>query len=170
VAALFIIYQIADWKKVLWLVTSFTFGHLLSVVLVSLNNFSVKNGFIELLIPSVILITAFSNLFFKRQKYGHRYPPHNFRYFFGVFFGLIHGMGFSNHLRFALGKGEDILLKLFAYNIGIEAAQILIVLALLTASFIFVDFLRVSRREWNLIVSGAVGGMALLWVVEKSIF
>lgn len=170
VAALFIIYQIADWKKVLWLVTSFTFGHLISVVLTSLNDFTINNHLIEFLLPCIILITAISNIFFRKEKYQYRYPSHNFRYFFGVFFAFIHGMGISNHLKAVLGNSENIMFELFAFNIGVEVCQILLLFAILAASFIFVYFFRVTRREWNLIISGAVGGIALLLVIENSIF
>ena len=48
-------------------------------------------------------------------------------YFYASFFGLIHGLGFSNYLRSILGKDESIITQLFAFNLGLEFGQIIIV-------------------------------------------
>lgn len=88
-------------------------------------------------------------------------------YFYAVFFGLIHGLGFSNYLKSILGKNQHITSQLFAFNIGLESGQIIIVGILLLAGFILLDLFGVSRRDWKLVISSAVAGIALILIKDK---
>jgi len=79
-------------------------------------------------------------------------------YGIAVGFGLIHGMGFSNFLRAMRMPGEEkseFIKQLFAFNLGIELGQIMIVLGILTLGLLFLSVFKVSRRLWNRILSGA---------------
>ena len=84
-----------------------------------------------------------------------------------LFFGLIHGLGFSNYLRSLLGLEAGIVKPLFAFNLGLELGQIAIVIAILGLAFIFVNRLKVPQREWNLVISGAGLGVALILSIER---
>lgn len=86
---------------------------------------------------------------------------------FLVFLRLIHGMGFSNFLRSLLGAEEGIALPLFAFNVGLELGQILIVLAVLILTFFVVRLARMRRHDWILVLSGATAGVALTLLVER---
>jgi hypothetical protein len=166
VIALCAIYTLRDWKQVLILVTAFTIGHSITLALATLNIIHVKSEWIEFLIPLTIFITAFSNLFKKEDSYHEARIQLN--YAFALFFGLIHGMGFSNYLRAILGKSESILTPLFAFNVGLEFGQIIIVVIFLSSCFIFVDLFGVSRRDWKLVISSAVAGIALILMKETA--
>lgn len=107
VVALCALYLLRDWKKVLILVTAFTIGHSVTLALSTLGVVSVDGALIEFLIPLTILLTAVSNLFTKEEVATAKRI--NVNYLFAAFFGLIHGLGFSNYLRELLGKSSNIV-------------------------------------------------------------
>jgi len=143
IAALCIRYQLANWRKILVLVTAFTIGHSITLALSVLNLVHYSSKWIEFLIPVTILITAFSNVFVKKFTFKTKFP---FIYFMALFFGLIHGLGFSNYLKSLLGKDNNILLQLFSFNIGLEVGQLLIVSGILILSLIIVGLMKLNKR------------------------
>ena len=165
VLALCAVYLIRDWKKILILVTAFTIGHSITLALATLNIVSVNAQLIEFLIPLTIFITSVSNLFKKEVMKGEKGFQVN--YLFAVFFGLIHGLGFSNYLRAILGKDQSILSQLLAFNLGLEFGQIIVVVIFLTFSFLLVDFLKINRRDWKMVLSSAIAGIALILMKER---
>jgi hydrogenase/urease accessory protein HupE len=165
VLALCSVYAIRDWKKVLILVTAFTVGHSITLALATLQLITVKTELVELLIPITIFITAVSNLF-KKIELGQTKTV-QLNYWFALFFGLIHGMGFSNYLRALLGKESQLLSPLLAFNIGLEFGQIIVVVLFIGISYILVDWARVARRDWNLVMSSAIAGIALILIKDR---
>lgn len=163
IIALAAIYLLHDWKKVLVLVTAFTIGHSLTLALSVLDIFRFPGKWVEFLIPCTILITAISNLFQKdfSQK-GLR-----LNYFLALFFGLIHGMGFANTIRFMLAKDQSLVTGLLGFNLGLEAGQIVVVIILLLIAFLFVNSLRIKRHDWVLFLSAGVFGLALKMTLER---
>jgi len=159
------VYLIRDWKKILILVTAFTIGHSITLALATLKIVSVNASLIEFLIPLTIFITCVSNLFKKEWLTGEKGVQIN--YLFAVFFGLIHGLGFSNYLRAILGKDQTILSQLLAFNLGLEFGQIIVVVIFLTFSFLLVDFLKINRRDWKLVLSSAIAGIALILMKDR---
>ncbi|MCE2893646.1 MAG: HupE/UreJ family protein [Flammeovirgaceae bacterium] len=159
------VYLIRDWKKILILVTAFTIGHSITLALATLKIVSVNASLIEFLIPLTIFITCVSNLFKKEGLTGEKGVQIN--YLFAVFFGLIHGLGFSNYLRAILGKDQTILSQLLAFNLGLEFGQIIVVVIFLTFSFLLVDFLKINRRDWKLVLSSAIAGIALILMKDR---
>ena len=117
------VYLLKQWRQILVLITAFTIGHTTSLVLATLKIVSFPTPVIEFLIPLTIFITAFWNLFLKKD--GVNIRTHWFKYATALFFGLIHGLGFSNYLQILLGKENSILMPLFSFNVGIEAGQII---------------------------------------------
>ena len=164
VAALCIRYQFSDWKKWLILITAFTIGHSITLVLSVFNYLDFSTNWIEFLIPVTILITSISNMFVKKFSFNTRFPV---IYFFALFFGLIHGLGFSFYLKSLLGLQQNIAPALLAFNLGLEIGQILIVMAILVISFIFVTLLKAPRRDFILIVSGGILAVSLQMAIER---
>jgi len=165
VVALCVLYAWRDWKQVLILVTAFTIGHSITLALATLNVVSANADLVEFLIPLTIFITAISNLFKNEQHASTRALWLSYGY--ALFFGLIHGLGFSNYLRSILGKDRSIVSQLFAFNVGLEFGQIIIVIVFLTVAFIVVDLFTVNRRDWKLVVSSLIAGMALVLMKDK---
>ena len=164
VIALCAIYAAQDWKKVLILVTAFTIGHSITLALSALDIINFRSDIIEFLIPVTIFITAFANIVRKQNTLKPSFV--NLNYFFGLFFGLIHGLGFSNYLKSLLGREESIVSQLLAFNLGLELGQIIIVLVFMIISFIFTGLFNVARRDWNLVISSAVAGIAITIMLE----
>ena len=165
VVALCAMYMTRDWKKLLILITAFTIGHSITLALATLNIIPVKADLIEFLIPLSIFITAVTNIIRTEERLDSRSMYLNYGYALG--FGLIHGMGFSNFLRSILGKGQSIVKQLFAFTIGLEFGQIIIVAIFLLAAFIIVDIFGATRRDWKLVISSAIAGIALVLMKDK---
>lgn len=156
-------YLLADWRKVLILVTAFTIGHSLTLALSALNVLHINTSLIEFLIPVTIVITSAINITKKKRSPGAM----KVTYALALFFGLVHGLGFSNYLKSLLGRSHNIMLQLFAFNIGLEFGQIIIVVAVLILSFILLNIIKIQRREWTLFLSSAIFGIALIMCIER---
>lgn len=163
VLALSAIYLLRNWKQVLVLVTAFTIGHSLTLALSVYNIVKVNDSLVEFLIPCTIIATAVFNFFQKD------FTPRSLRlnYFLALFFGLIHGLGFANTIRFMLAKDQSIGWSLFAFNIGLEVGQVLVVLCILLLSYLIVDKLNVKRNWWVWGLSGIAFCIALEMVIER---
>ena len=147
------------------LVTAFTLGHTLTLALATLNLVRIPSDIIEFLIPVTIFVTAAWNVAQRGDRVAS--ASHRFKYGIALFFGLIHGLGFSNYLRSLLGTEDNLLLPLFSFNLGLEIGQILIVVIVLIISFLSVDVFRMKRRDWNLLLSGAAIGVSLILCMER---
>ena len=164
IAALAAIYMPRDWRQVLVLITAFTIGHTITLILSTKEWVHVNSSLIEFLIPCSIVITAVSNLFQKN------FTPRSIRinYFLALFFGLIHGLAFANLLReILLVDGQSFALAMFSFSIGLELGQILVVFLILLLGHLFVNILKVDRRHWVIFVSAAVFGLALNMALER---
>lgn len=144
VTALCLRYRFSDWKKVAILVTAFTIGHSLTLILSVFGYIAVAVPWIEFLIALTIAGTALNNLFFKAGTQREKLPV---IYFFALFFGMIHGLAYAN-LLLDLEGGQNLTSHLLAFNLGIEAGQLLVVAVVLILSFIFVEKLNVPQQWW----------------------
>ena len=159
------VYSLKEWKRVLILVTAFTIGHSLTLALATLDLVRVDGDLIEFLIPLTIFVTALANVLTRTQRVTS--TLHYLKYSAALFFGLIHGLGFSNYLRSLLGSEKGLVLPLFSFNVGIEAGQILIVAVIMLLTKVVVDLLHYSRREWHVLMSGAGLGVSLVLMIER---
>jgi hypothetical protein len=157
--ALTVVYDFKNWKKVLWLISLFTLGHTLSLILAAYKIVSVSNDWVEFLIPVTILITAAVNIFYAKTT--SKKTKTNINLFFALFFGLIHGFGFSRYFKVLIGTSNNKLIPLLEFALGIEIAQVVIVIVILAVGFMFQTFLRFSKRDWILIISSIVIGLVL---------
>lgn len=163
VFALAAVYMLKDWKGVLILVTAFTIGHSVTLALSTLNLLTVQSEWVEFMIPCTIVFTAVANLFQKN------FTPKAVRvnYFLALFFGLIHGLGFANTLRFILASDQSLGWALFGFNVGLEAGQLVIVLAVLLLAQFFITYIKAARRDWIVFISAAVFSLALKMALER---
>lgn len=151
ILALASLYLLKYWKQALILVTAFTVGHSLTLALSVYDVIRFNNNWVEFLIPLTIVSTALFNLLQKKLDANSL----RLNYFLALSFGLVHGMGFANSIRFMLAQSQDILVPLLSFNLGLEAGQIVVVIFILLASWIIVDKLRLNRRIW-------VAGLSLI--------
>ncbi|SIT28654.1 HupE / UreJ protein [Filimonas lacunae] len=164
VTALCLRYVSSDWKKLLILITAFTIGHSITLALSTLNIIWFSRDWTEFLIATTIVITALSNLFAKEKA-----PPSrvSFLYMLALVFGLIHGLGFSSLLKSMLGRDESIVTELLAFNLGLEAGQLCIVVIILLLSFIFIRVLHIEKRAFLIFVSGGITALALQMMIAR---
>src|SRR5438477_2886526 len=157
------IYVLRDWRQVLVLVTAFTIGHSLTLALTVFNIIHFPSNWIEFLIPCTIIVTAVSNLF--QRNFSSKSIRIN--YFLALFFGLIHGMGFANKLRYILAEDQNIGWSLFGFNVGLEAGQIAVVIVILAISFLFVQLLKVDRMKWVIFTSAAAFSIGMQMALNR---
>jgi HupE / UreJ protein len=164
-------YTIYEWKKVVFLITFFTFGHSIALALAILNIISIDSKFIEFLISITIAIACFNNLLNDTEENSHKTKGKAaLKSFFVFFFGLIHGLGFSNYLRSLVGKSSSLALELLSFNIGLEIGQILILAFIFVITTLLIGNMLVKRRELVIGLSCFVLGLTLHLISEKWIF
>jgi len=144
------IYQLSDIKKILLLITAFTFGHSLTLALSTFDILNINNAFIEFLIPITIVITAITNIF-QVKKEDNAFSK--MKYIITLSFGLIHGLGFSYVLKSLLSKGESIVFPLFSFNIGLEIGQIVVVSVLLLFLLALYSIFKIKPKIWTITIS-----------------
>lgn len=163
ILALIAIFSFRDWKKVLILVTAFTIGHSLTLVLSALDVFRFPSDWVEFLIPCTIVFTALDNIIFSKNEK----KLIQLNYYLALLFGLIHGMGFANSVRMMLASEQDITLPLFGFNVGLELGQIVVVAIALFIHYIFSEFLKLSNKIWIYIISVPIFIFALKMALER---
>ena len=162
ILALCAVYVARDWVKILLLVTAFTLGHSLTLALATFEVVQIRSEVIEFLIPVTIAFTALATLIKPKPNSGKGIQ---LNYLLALFFGLIHGMGFSNYLRSLLGKEASIWQPLLAFNVGLEIGQIVIVAAFLLITSL-VHLAGMNRKEWTLMVSAFILGVACMLMLQ----
>lgn len=159
-----VIFTANQWKKALWLVTFFTLGHSLTLALAAYGVINFNIDIIEFLIAFTIFITGVINVF-RANKAGVGKDQLNL--FFALFFGLIHGLGFSNYFKMMIGRSDDKLMPLVEFALGIETAQIIIVVVLLILASLTQALFKVSKRDWIMVLSAIVIGVILPILVAR---
>ncbi|HEY5405443.1 MAG TPA: HupE/UreJ family protein [Ginsengibacter sp.] len=163
IAALAAIYMLKDWRQVLILVTAFTIGHTITLILSTKRIVTVNESWVEFLIPCTIVATAISNLF--QKSFTSKAIRVN--YFLALFFGLIHGLAFANVLRLILAPEQSFALSMFSFSVGLESGQILIVFLILLLSQFFIQVLKIQRLHWVIFLSAVVFGLAMEMALQR---
>jgi hypothetical protein len=166
--ALTVVYDFKNWKNIFWLITLFTIGHTISLVLAAYNVVSVSKVWIEFLIPLTIFITALVNIFY--AKTASKDTKTNTNLFFALFFGLIHGLGFSGYFKMLIGSSTTKLIPLLEFALGVELAQVVIVILILLLGFVFQTIFRFSKRDWILVISSIVIGVTIPMLINNWIW
>ena len=159
-----VVYDSKQWKKLLWLITFFTIGHTITLALATYELINIDIELVEFLIPVTIFITGFANVIrVDKASLGKE----KLNIIFALFFGLVHGLGFSNFFRGMIGKEEDKLMPLLEFAIGIEASQVIIVLGILFVGTALQMFTKMTKRDWVLVCSSIVIGVVLPMIQER---
>ena len=159
-----VVFNFKQWKKVLWLVTLFTIAHSITLALSAFEIIKIKVAVIEFLIPLTIFITGLVNIItINKTAKGNE----NINLLFALFFGLIHGLGFSNYFKMMVGREEDKLFPLIEFALGIEAAQIIIVLGILSIGTLILSLKKIKREYWILISSSIVILISIKMMFER---
>ena len=159
-----VVFNFNQWKKVIWLISFFTIGHTVTLALAAYGILNIRVDIIEFLIPLTIFITGVVNVLQTKKTSSGK---ENINLFFALFFGLIHGLGFSNYFKAMIGREEDKLAPLLEFALGIEVAQIIIVFGILVLGTLLQNFLNVSKRDWILVTSSIVIGFSVSMMIER---
>ena len=167
--ALVLPFTFKDWKRLLFSVTLFTVGHTTALLLSVYEILFIKASIVELLIPITILITAIFNLFTIGKT--NRKENLNLIFLITLFFGIIHGLGFSNYFKTLLGGSSNSkLIPLLEFAFGIEGAQITVVLVMLIVAYSVQSLFKFSRRDWILVGSAFIIGVVVPMILENEIW
>lgn len=158
-------YVFKDWKRVLLLVSMFTLGHTLSLVLAAYSVVRVNAQIVEFLIPITILVVALFNVFTSGK--GAQKEKVGVLFLSTLFFGLIHGLGFAREFQMLLGDTDSKLVLLLEFALGIELAQVIIVFLVLFLGYIVQTIFRFSKRDWIMVVSAIVVGLVIPMILNS---
>lgn len=156
-------YSITEWKKVAILVTAFTLGHSLTLSLSAYRVLLFNSQIIEILIPVTILLTCLINIILQPSSSG----TIGYKYLMALTFGFIHGMGFSNFFNSLFDADSNILLPLFAFNIGIEVGQLVIIFTFFAIYFGLNKIVNIEQRSWKLFLSFGGSIISLMLIVDR---
>jgi hypothetical protein len=173
--ALAAIYRPRDWRAATGVITAFTIGHSVTLVLAVTGLVTFPSPVIEFLIPVTILITGIENIVVRDR--GRALWSGHYRPLFAGVFGLVHGAGFANYLKAMFV--DHIAIPLLGFNVGIELGQ-LVVLAWAGVVLVLIDrLLGHSRlvtpslsalRLRAVAVSAVVTAVAASWAIQRSPF
>ena len=157
--ALVATYSITQGKRVFWLVTIFTLGHTVSLVLAAYDVIQISSRVIEFLIPVSILFTALYNIIFAKKNIDR--GKVNALYGFTLFFGLVHGFVFSSYFNMVSKVAESKLIMLVEFALGVELSQLFVVIPVSILAFVFQKVFNMSKKDWILISCSIVIGLCL---------
>ncbi|MEL0651513.1 MULTISPECIES: HupE/UreJ family protein [Algibacter] len=158
-------YLFRDWKRVLLLVTMFTLGHTLSLVMAAYGVITVNGAIVEFLIPVTIMVAALFNVFTAGK--GAQKEKVGILFLTTLFFGLIHGLGFAREFKMLLGSNDNKILLLLEFALGIELAQIIIVFIVLFLGYLVQTIFRFSKRDWVMVISSIVVGLVIPMILNS---
>lgn len=159
-----VVFNFNQWKKAIWLITFFTVGHTLTLALAAYEIIDIRVDIIEFLIPVTIFITGVFNVLRVNKASTGR---EKLNLFLALFFGLVHGCGFSNYFRIMIGQEEEKLVPLLEFALGIELSQIVIVFGILILGTVLQNFFRITKRDWVLVTSAIVIGITIPMMMER---
>lgn len=164
IVALVLPFSFKESGKLLWWVTLFTIGHTLSLIGNFYTEFSFSSYWIEILIPITIALSAVAVIFLKSEKsvYGSKkiFP------LMTIFFGIIHGLGFGRYFKMLIFD-DAVTISLFSFALGIELAQVTIVVFVLFTSWLVLKIFKNSKRSWEFFMSGLILLAAFKMILER---
>jgi len=163
ISVLAIVYSFEKWKQVLVLVTAFTIGHSVTLILSVLDLIRFNTEYVEFAIPCTIIFSAGMNMIVNNEQRS----AISIQYLLALVFGLVHGMGYANAIRFMLFSEKGIGLALFGFNLGLESGQIFVVLLILFFVLATLKYKISSHRKLVLLFSALILVLSLKMAVER---
>lgn len=157
-------FKISQWRQILVIITAFTIGHSITLILSALDMVPSNRDLVETLIPITIMITAIANV----VNYGRegRFSDARVKYGIALLFGLIHGLAFASGFKVML-FADNILMPLFSFNVGIEVGQLFIVFLFMILLWFYTAVINGEHAKWNIFISGAGFGIATTLLLNR---
>ncbi|MEI6866446.1 HupE/UreJ family protein [Flavicella sp.] len=156
-------FSFKQWKNMLWLVSVFTIGHTFSLALSSYKIVYTNSDLVEFLIPLTILLTAVKNIFTGVKTNANSKGL----LFLSFCFGWIHGLGFSNYFKMLISDLDSKFFELIEFSLGIELAQIIIVVVIVALYHLLTPIFKISKKDWILVISSIVIGIIIPMLMER---
>ena len=160
-------YSFESWKQLFMLVTAFTLGHTVALLLAAYGVLNIDDALVEFLIPVTIALAAIYNIIDGGKSIKSKGA--SWLFLITLCFGVVHGLGFGREFKLFIGKSDDKLLPLLAFALGIEIAQLIIVFLVLLLGLVTQVIFKRNRRDWILVVSAAVLGLVIP-ILKANIF
>lgn len=154
-------------KRLALIVTAFTIGHSITLSLAALDILVPPSRYIEPLIALTIVVVGADNLLVLRSPKHPDRQASDIRAWLAAVFGLIHGFGFASVLK-EFGLPQAALgWSLFAFNLGVEFGQLVIVGVVATA--LALVHRRSERWASRVALAGSIGVIlaGLYWFIER---
>ena len=164
IIAIMSVFLLRDWRRALILFLFYVLGSSLSLSLSVNEIIKVDINIVDYLIPVTLLVAAVINIFKKHESYT---PKSIFRFITIFIFGFIHGLGYADYLKDIVGADLNLAVPIIGFNLGVELGLLLVAFIFLMISWIFVNNLGLSRRDWNLVISSGIAGIALTLMFES---
>ena len=147
------------WAEALRLVSAFTIAHSLTLALAAGGVLAPPARWVESLIAVSVFVAAVDNL--------RPFLPGP-RWITVAAFGLVHGFGFAGPLQDLGLRGAGLAVPLLAFNLGVEAGQMLLVVVLLPLAL--AARRAAAYRRWIVRpVSALVAVLATAWTLERAL-
>lgn len=162
--ALAAIYTVRDWRDILWVVTAFTIGHSITLVLAVTGLVRMQSNLVEFLIPLTIVATCVENVIARQRNSTAR--GRQWRPVLAGVFGLVHGAGFANYLQNVFA--DRIALPLVGFNLGIELGQVTVLMAVFAGLHLLdraIGLSRIASSSWPVVRLRSAGVSILIMVV-----
>lgn len=156
-------FSFKQWKNMLWLVSIFTLGHTFSLALSSYKIIDTNSNLVEFLIPLTIFLTAIKNIFTGVKTNANS----KLLLFLSFCFGWIHGLGFSNYFKMLVSGLDSKIVELIEFSLGIEVAQIIIVIAIVAIYHLCTPIFKIAKKDWILVISSIVIGITIPMLMER---
>ena len=166
IVALVLPYSFKESGKLLWWVTLFTIGHTLSLIGNFYTEFSFSSYWIEILIPITIALSAVAVAVFFLKSEKSVYRSKKIFPLMTIFFGIIHGLGFGRYFKMLIFD-DAVTISLFSFALGIELAQVTIVVFVLFTSWLVLKIFKNSKRSWEFFVSGLILLASFKMILER---
>jgi len=144
--------------NILKVVTAFTLAHSVTLSLAAFDVIHLPSRLTESVIAASIIVAALNNVFPKITAG---------RWRIAFAFGLLHGFGFASVLaEMGLPPGAR-LISLVAFNLGVEAGQLAVVLTVMPLAFCLraTRFYRTAVLNWG---SSGIAALAVVWLVQRA--
>ena len=164
--SLLVVFTIKDWRRVIILLVFFILGYTITISLASFKVIKYNFELIEFLLPLTIFFTSFTNIFKKKGNF--RYHG-NMRknYILALVFGAIHGFSYSRYLTDITNGSMKGWGQFSAFNFGVGSGQIVVSLSFLLIAYFFLNIIGINRRDWVMVISSGIAGVALTLMFES---
>jgi hydrogenase/urease accessory protein HupE len=146
-------------RRLVMTITAFTVAHSLTLGASALGWLTLRSAPVEATIALSILLICGEALR-QRETLSRRWPS-----LIAFLFGLLHGLGFAGALREIGLPEQHFAVALLTFNLGVEAGQLLVVLAVWLLTVLSARLLPVDRFRQPLLY--ATGAMAAFWSIER---